>query len=76
MTPAFPYEGALIQGLTDGVAPGFGHPIESSFASCRRSCALRAQNLPPTSTKFRDTPPFPPAPSLYPSLPTFLPAYP
>ena len=55
MTPAFPYQGALIQILTVGVAPGFEHSY-SAASPRRRSCAPSEPRHSPrqTSTRFRD----------------------
>jgi len=38
LTPAFPQQGALIRRLTDGVAPGFGHPSTAASPSQAKLC--------------------------------------
>lgn len=76
--PGLPVKGSLIEQLTDGVAPGFGLPIDSSFALAGEAVPLRVTE---TSLRrppgFGDTPPCLPAPlPLCPSaFPFPLPAY-
>jgi hypothetical protein len=53
LTPAYPFKGALIRRLTDGVAPGFGLPIDSSFALAGEAVPLRV-----TETSLRRPPGF------------------
>lgn len=66
LTPASPLQGALIQRLTDGVAPGFGHPFDNSFALAGEAVPFGHRNIPPTSTRFRRHAP-PPAHACFPN---------